>query len=346
MVKSIASTYIVAAQLALVISSVAGIPIDITERDITELEPRAHGFGDDIIKVSIKHTSTVANEAVKHAINDVVSGTVTGPLTNQYRRDLDAIKLEPRTHGVGEAVVKVLKKHGSRIAGEAVDQAVSGAVQAGVTSVTQRLRRDLKAIELERRAHGVGEAVVKVLKKHGSRIAGEAVDQAVSGAVQAGVTAVTQRLRRDLDAIELESRAHGVDEAVVKVLKKHGSRIAGEVVDQAVSGAVQAGVTAVTQRQRRDLDYNVKPRIGIVLNRRTHGVKNTSIKKTIGKGVRKQGSRILGQVVDQAADGIGQAVSDAAGQAVTRLLTPKQQRRDLDESLLGARGYEGLNELD
>jgi len=187
---------------------------------------------------------------------------------------------------------------------------------------------------------------VKVLKKHGSRIAGEAVDQAVSGAVQAGVTAVTQRLRRDLDAIELESRAHGVDEAVVKVLKKHGSRIAGEVVDQAVSGAVQAGVTAVTQRQRRDLDYNVKPRIGIVLNRRTHGVKNTSIKKTIGKGVRKQGSRILGQVVDQAADGIGQAVSDAAGQAVTRLLTPKQQRRDLDESLLGARGYEGLNELD
>ena len=76
-----------------------------------------------------------------------------------------------------------------------------------------------------------------------------------------------------------------------------------------------------------DLDHNVKPRIGIVLNRRTHGVKNTSVKKTIGKGVRRQGSKILGQVVDQAVDGVGQAVNNAASQAVTRLLTPKQQRR-------------------
>ena len=59
----------------------------------------------------------------------------------------------------------------------------------------------------------------------------------------------------DLDAIELEPRAHGITEVVVKGLKKHGSRIASEAADQAVQGAVQGVVTTVTQRQQRRYCY-------------------------------------------------------------------------------------------
>ena len=66
----------------------------------------------------------------------------------------------------------------------------------------------------------------------------------------------------------------------------------------------------------------MKPRIGIVLNQRDRGVK-----KAIAKGVRKHGPGIANQLVDQAVDGVGQAVYGVVNQGVTNLLTPKQHRR-------------------
>jgi len=365
---------------------VAGVPIDFTERDITGLEPRTHGFGDDIIRGAIKHTSGFASEAVDQAINNGVSGAVTGLLNNQHRRDLDAIGLEPRAHGVTKVIVKGLKKHGSRIAGEAVDQAVQGAVQGVVTTVTQRQRRDLNdnavhariGIVLNRRTQGVKKAitkaVVKGVQKHGSRIVSGVVDQvadgvgqAVGGAANQAVTRVLtpKQHRRDLDAIELEPRTHGTKKVVVKGVRKYGSRIVSEVVDQAadgvgqaVGGAVNQAVTgALTPKQhRRDLD-------AIELEPRAHG-----ITEVVVKGLKKHGSRIASEAADQAVQG--------AVQGVVTTVTQRQQRRDLNnipvngarkvysvqrggiassgqrdlEELawthLGARGYEGLNELD
>ncbi|KAF8726623.1 hypothetical protein AX14_007633 [Amanita brunnescens Koide BX004] len=189
MVKSNTITFIAVAQLALVIRSVAGLPIDFDERDITELGRRAHsGVGRGIAE----HVPGIAKEVV----SQVVTGAVNEWVTQHRRRNLDAIELEPRTHSGIKGILRGAAEQVPQIAKEVVGQAVNEAVNEWTT----QHRRNLDAIELEPRTHSGVEKLKSIAKgatEQVSQIAKEVVGQTVNRVIDEWVT----QHRRDLEGL-------------------------------------------------------------------------------------------------------------------------------------------------
>jgi len=234
MVKSNTITFIAVAQLALVIRSVAGLPIDFDERDITELGRRAHsGVGRGIAE----HVPGIAKEVVSQVVTGAVNEWVT-----QHRRNLDAIELEPRTHSGIKGILRGAAEQVPQIAKEVVGQAVNEAVNEWTT----QHRRNLDAIELEPRTHSGIKGILRGAAEQVPQIAKEVVGQAVNEAVNEWTT----QHRRNLDAIELERRTHSGIKGILRGAAEQVPQIAKEVVGQTVNRVIDEWVT----QHRRDLE--------------------------------------------------------------------------------------------